>query len=392
MAVQLLRAGRPRDDRVGSEVVGVALRLRVRRQEARVLLEREVRLIHDLDALEPLHVVDALEPGHQQPQRIAVIGPHRLAVLPVGDEHVVERLGQRQALGVLAAVGRFGDDPRRAVLDAHLVQQHRQRHPGPLAARHSAVRAGDGGGPRVRPVADAFEEMDARDERQPLQLGHREHERPFHHPLDQQRVLGRVDVGNAVVVLRGEVQRRRGDGPRRLAERRARTGAVRLRPDPGRVVVAAALDLARRGDEARAAAVEDALQRIVVEHRARRLGGRGRRGGQGQARRRGDQAGGGGALLQEPAPARLRLAHRSSPRLRSGALLSAVDDVSHTIPIRDAADNENLARRRPDSLRSRTLPTGAGSGNPPRALTARASRTCRRSTARRRRRRTSSGK
>ena len=158
---QPLSAGRPGDDRVRPEVEAVALCLRIRRQEARMLLERQVRLVDDLDPLEPLHVVDALEAGHDQAQREAVVGAHRLAVLPVGHQHVVERLGQRDALGMPAAVGAFGDDPGRAGLHAHLVEQHRQRHAGPLAASHAAVRPGDGRGARVRPVADAFEEVHA---------------------------------------------------------------------------------------------------------------------------------------------------------------------------------------------------------------------------------------
>ena len=57
-----------------------------------MLLECQIGLVHDLDAPQPFHVVDALEAGDDQPQRESVVGTDRLAILPVGDEHVVEHL------------------------------------------------------------------------------------------------------------------------------------------------------------------------------------------------------------------------------------------------------------------------------------------------------------
>ena len=110
-------AGGIGDYRLGTEVVIEPLRF-FAEQESRVLLKRQVGLVDDLDASQPLDVVDALEARHDEAQREAVVRTHRLAILRVGHDHIVQRLGQRYALGVLAVFGALGEDPFRLVLEA----------------------------------------------------------------------------------------------------------------------------------------------------------------------------------------------------------------------------------------------------------------------------------
>lgn len=65
-----------------------------------MLLERQMGLVDDLDASQPLHVVDTFEARHDETQRRAVDWTHRLAVLPVSDDDGVQPLGERNALRV----------------------------------------------------------------------------------------------------------------------------------------------------------------------------------------------------------------------------------------------------------------------------------------------------
>ncbi len=248
-----------------------------------------------------------------------MVGTHWLPILPVRHEDIVQRLRERHALRVPATVRRLGDDPVRTVLEPGLLEQHRQRHASPLATTHAAVRPRHGRGPGIRPVADAFEKADPRHERKPPQLVHREHQRPIHHPLDHQGVLVRVDVGDAVVVLRREMERCRRDHPDQLGQRGAGARPLRNWPCPRARAVTPPLDLACRGDEARTPAVEHALEGVVVDDRRRGRCGARRPGGQRESRGGRDQACHRRALLQEPSPAGLRVAHLpSSQRLTLG--------------------------------------------------------------------------
>ena len=58
-----------------------------------MLLEREIRLVDDLKAPQPLHVIDAFEARDDQAQREAVIRTYRFAILSVCHQHIVERFG-----------------------------------------------------------------------------------------------------------------------------------------------------------------------------------------------------------------------------------------------------------------------------------------------------------
>ena len=113
-------------------------------------------------------------------------------------------------------------------------EQDRQRHAGPVRARHEAVQRTGAllrglGGVHAAAVARALEELNARHERIARQRVEAEHERPLDEPVDQHAVLLGVDVRDAVVVTL-EVQRVRRDDAFEMLERRARAaGAGRRR-------------------------------------------------------------------------------------------------------------------------------------------------------------------
>ena len=210
------------------------------------------RLIHHLEAPQPLDVGVALPPGQQEPQRISLLRPKRLAVLAIGDHRVVHHLFDRDAAVKLAGVRAFGEDPRRAGVHAALTEQRGHRHAGPLAAAREAVdalhvRLRGAAAPFAAAVAGAFEEVDARDRRQPLQLLHGEDQRPIDHAVNGQRVPGRIDLGDTAMMPL-EVQRGRRDDAVGLVQRRT---ARRLLQRHLRVLI----DVAHRRLEPRARSV-----------------------------------------------------------------------------------------------------------------------------------------
>jgi hypothetical protein len=75
------------------------------------------------NAAQPLDVSIALAARHDEPQGIAVLRAHRLAILTVGDQDIVHHLRHRDAALVAGGVGTLGDDPGGALLDAGLAQQ-----------------------------------------------------------------------------------------------------------------------------------------------------------------------------------------------------------------------------------------------------------------------------
>ena len=124
----------------------------------------------------------------------------------MSNQDVFHDLRHRNALGMLAAINAFRNDPARAALDASLAKQQGERHPGPFAAGRSPVRLDDipartGFGTRTLDV------VNPRHVRQTLELFHREDQRAIDHPVDHQLVLARIDIRYAVLVLCREMQR-----------------------------------------------------------------------------------------------------------------------------------------------------------------------------------------
>ena len=123
---------------------------------------------------------------------------------------------------------------------------------------------GDRPAVRTRTVADALEKVDAGHRRKPLQFVDREHQRPINKAVEHEFVLGRVDVGEAIEMLRREVQRCQRDDADRLAERSARARPVGARSGRHPVGVARSLDRADSRHEPGATAVEDGLGGIQI--------------------------------------------------------------------------------------------------------------------------------
>ena len=90
--------------------------------------------------------------------------------------------------------------------------------PGPLAAARQAVREPGfvrrGRAPLRTGVASALQEKDARRRGQSPELVDREHQGTIDHPVDQQAVLARIDVGNAATTDFVVECRRRDDSHR----------------------------------------------------------------------------------------------------------------------------------------------------------------------------------
>ncbi len=148
--------------------------------------------------MQPFHVHVAFPTGHDEAKRIALFGPQRFAVLAIDHERVLQALLKRDAAGHAAVVGAFGDHPLGLRLQFHAGQQRGQRHTGPLGTAEETVAildCGQRGEARLaHVVAGALEEIDSRDRRQSPNLLHREHQRLLHQSMDQQRVLGRIDI------------------------------------------------------------------------------------------------------------------------------------------------------------------------------------------------------
>ena len=131
------------------------------------------------------------------------------------------RFPQRNARRAFDFLGAFRHDPRRAFLHAGFFQQQRQRHAGPLRAARQTVRFLHRLVSGLRAVAEALDEVNARHGRQPLQLVHREDQRPIDHAVDHQFVLARIDVRHERAAMRRHVvERRRRDDADRVLQRR----------------------------------------------------------------------------------------------------------------------------------------------------------------------------
>ena len=200
------------------------------------LLARVPRLVADFDPAQPLDAGHALHARHQQPQRIALLRAQHLAVLAVGDDHVVERHLDGHRARQRRAVGALGQDEfRRLAVDADLVEQRRQQDAGPLAAGEHAVRELHRRHRDVAPlhagVGAALDEVDARHRREADDVVHREHPRGLDHAVHHQPVLERVDVRNPRVVPL-EMQARRRDDAEQVLQRRERDRRMRRAREP----------------------------------------------------------------------------------------------------------------------------------------------------------------
>ena len=104
----------------------------------------------------------------------------------------------------------------------------RKRHARPQAAAREAVRVLRGrirrdavlaGRARGRAVRVAFQKMSARDGRKALQVVHGKDQRLIHQAVNQQVVLGGIDIGRLVAVSDHEVQRGGSDVTDRILNR-----------------------------------------------------------------------------------------------------------------------------------------------------------------------------
>src|SRR5712691_7251454 len=178
---QLLSSGRPGDHRFRSVLGLKPARFAVQSQAGVPggFHHRHVGLVHHFDPPQPFHITDALPAGDHQPQRIALLGTQRLAVLPIGHQNVVYGFVERNALGVFDRIRSFGHQPARALLHAGLPEQNRQRHSGPFTATGEPVRILDSRGlghsewtiwAGSSAVSVAFQEMKPRYRREAPQI------------------------------------------------------------------------------------------------------------------------------------------------------------------------------------------------------------------------------
>ena len=193
-------------DRLGFVDPGEAAGFSIRHQVGvfRCLLAREGRLIADFEPAQIFDVDAAFPAGNDQPQRIALFGPQRLAVLAVGHETIVETLVERQAAVHARGVGAFGQDPFGFFLETDFVEQGRQLDAGPLRAADHAVRELQRvelcAAPFHAAVGRTLDEINPRDGRKAHDVVHRQYQRPFDKAVDQEAVLMRIDVGAAAMV------------------------------------------------------------------------------------------------------------------------------------------------------------------------------------------------
>ena len=184
------------------------------------------RRVHELEAAQPFHVHIAFKAGQQQAQRIAVRGPHFLAVLIEAQKRVIHCLGEREAAAHGGGIGTFRHDPFGGRIDPRLVQKRGEPHPGPLRAGHQSVDRRRVERLRLRrveraTVAGAFEESNPRFTVIAGERFHREDQRPLDQAMDHEPVLVGIDVrcpGMAAV----EVQAVRRDHSVEQLDRRAR--------------------------------------------------------------------------------------------------------------------------------------------------------------------------
>ena len=122
----------------------------------------------------------------------------------------------------------LADDPFRFRFHAHVFQEDRKRHARPQAAAREAVRilrrrvrrntilprrA------RGRAVRVALEKMSAGDGRKPLQIVHGKDQRLIHQAVNQEMVLGGIDIGRLVPMSDHEVKRGGSDVADRVLNR-----------------------------------------------------------------------------------------------------------------------------------------------------------------------------
>ena len=132
-------------------------------------------------------------------------------------------------------VGALRQDPGGGRVGAHLVQDGLDRDAHPLARAEQPVQ-GLGADldrhalaiVRPAPVSGALEKVGARHRRVALEVRHREDHRALDHPVHQQLVTARADVGDAGVMAL-EVQIGRRDGALQLLQRGARRAGEGLR-------------------------------------------------------------------------------------------------------------------------------------------------------------------
>ena len=184
--------------------------------------------LHQPEPSQPLDVILALKAGHHEPQRVALVRTHRLPVLAVRDDHVVQGLAHREARAEPDRFGPFREDPVRPRFHAHLVEQRGERHAGPLAARDHPVHLLDGLSLGGRPVDDALDVVGARDGRQAHEIVHREHQRPLHQAGDHESMLAGIDVRGDAAVGGHVVQVGRGDVAYQVPQRRERIEPLRF--------------------------------------------------------------------------------------------------------------------------------------------------------------------
>ena len=95
----------------------------------RGFLAGKPRLVAELDPAQPFDVDVALPAGDDEPQRVALFGPQRFAVLRVDHEAIVEAFVERKAAGHVRAVRAFDQRPFGFLLDSGFVEQRRKGTP-----------------------------------------------------------------------------------------------------------------------------------------------------------------------------------------------------------------------------------------------------------------------
>ena len=183
------------------------------------------RLVADLDAAQPLDADIAFPARHQKTQRIALLGPQRLAVLRIDYEAIVEAFLQRQAAVHVRTVGAFDHCPLRFLLDADFLEQGRELHASPFRATDHAVvelqRVELRRAPLHAAVGGTLDEVNARHRREADNVLHRQQQRTFDEAMDHQLVLLRIDVGAAGMIALEKQPVRRDDAVEVLQRREA---------------------------------------------------------------------------------------------------------------------------------------------------------------------------
>ena len=147
---------------------------------------------------------------------------HRFAILGVGHKNIVHCFCHGNAHGVLVGIQPFRHDPACLFLDTALIEQSREQHARPFTAARSSVDVLDGLAIRTtyRPIVGiALQKIDPRHGWQTLQLIHRINQRVIHHSMDQQAMLLRIDIRNALNVVHQEMEAGRCDDPIQILKR-----------------------------------------------------------------------------------------------------------------------------------------------------------------------------